>query len=879
MAEQITITPQQPKNKGLDYAWLKQTGISDIQRLSGDIWTDYNEHDPGVTTLEQLCYALTELAYRAELPLEDLLMQKNAEEIDHKRQALFRPESILPCNPVTPNDYRKLIVDRIKSVANVWLTPYPTMTSSNQEQSVKGLYLISVYAPDADECGCDGSDDPEKIKSEVRQLYNRHRDLCEDVEKVEVLTPVLTKVGALVNVTGSKSGNTIMANLLFNIGIFLAPELHRTSLQEKLVVGESTDSILEGPLLLRGLIDNEQMQPKAQCIPVNDIVRAMLQVGDVASVKKVEVWLKQSKQCFSGNDEIPVSISEILKLDTSLKHGQLELPIVLLRNGIEVPVNGVIVQRELNKIWQKYRRTYNLEIQYEKYFSLPSGHYRNLKQYYSIQHQYPDVYGINEYGVAENATTMRHAQAKQLKGFLLVFEQILANYFSQLEHVKDLYSIDPELQHSYFYQYLNTSVPNVEPLLKKGTGLEGYHTGLPLLMQSQDPFVARRNRFLSMMLAIYGQTLETIYVSPRFEGEYEVRLLNAKLMWLYHLVLGTCNRGRAMDYNASTKRNNIAGMQIKTRIQLGMDVFEQRPLNQICSELGVEIVDTNEMATFGRKIEAYSDEIEVDFGQLTGIVLSIDDLTDTNDNTNFISSPSALIGQKVTQEFLGIASSVKNFRIGNYHGQGNVAVLCKSPSPNSEWFFVRQYPDQELAQEAVCVLVNQAHQLNCFSEQLYLAEHILLRYALFQKDCLESLPETRDATNANKSPDNNILYNNMLDNDIFDNSKVTIQGSPEADDFVYDFTMTAVISASPSQLRDSTFRISVHKAVQQNAPANLLIKYCFINARKMCYFEKLYWSWRRALKKQDRAKLVKSSIELKLFLQKNTYFGTDNDFS
>ena len=37
---------------------------STSSELSGRVWTDHNLHDPGITTLEILCYALTDLAYR-----------------------------------------------------------------------------------------------------------------------------------------------------------------------------------------------------------------------------------------------------------------------------------------------------------------------------------------------------------------------------------------------------------------------------------------------------------------------------------------------------------------------------------------------------------------------------------------------------------------------------------------------------------------------------------------------------------------------------------------------------------------------------------------------------------------------------------------------
>ncbi|NBQ69842.1 MAG: hypothetical protein EBU46_13880 [Nitrosomonadaceae bacterium] len=39
---------------GLDFETLRKEAIGKVQELSGDIWTDYNLHDPGVTILEQL---------------------------------------------------------------------------------------------------------------------------------------------------------------------------------------------------------------------------------------------------------------------------------------------------------------------------------------------------------------------------------------------------------------------------------------------------------------------------------------------------------------------------------------------------------------------------------------------------------------------------------------------------------------------------------------------------------------------------------------------------------------------------------------------------------------------------------------------------------
>ena len=47
-----------------DYEYLRKAGQQYIESLAYKLWTDYNEHDPGITILEVLCYAITELGYR-----------------------------------------------------------------------------------------------------------------------------------------------------------------------------------------------------------------------------------------------------------------------------------------------------------------------------------------------------------------------------------------------------------------------------------------------------------------------------------------------------------------------------------------------------------------------------------------------------------------------------------------------------------------------------------------------------------------------------------------------------------------------------------------------------------------------------------------------
>ena len=67
------ISTKGPEKKSMDYEYLRKKGIEFAQTLSGKTWTDYNEHDPGVTILEQLCFAMTDLGYRTNFSIEDIL--------------------------------------------------------------------------------------------------------------------------------------------------------------------------------------------------------------------------------------------------------------------------------------------------------------------------------------------------------------------------------------------------------------------------------------------------------------------------------------------------------------------------------------------------------------------------------------------------------------------------------------------------------------------------------------------------------------------------------------------------------------------------------------------------------------------------------------
>ena len=115
MLTESSLTDTAP-TPALDYENLRLQGMAWLEKLAGSAWTDFNAHDPGITILEQVCYALTDLSYRINFNMEDLLSQDGADTYD----SLYSAQQILVANPVTLLDLRKLVID-VAGVNNAWI--------------------------------------------------------------------------------------------------------------------------------------------------------------------------------------------------------------------------------------------------------------------------------------------------------------------------------------------------------------------------------------------------------------------------------------------------------------------------------------------------------------------------------------------------------------------------------------------------------------------------------------------------------------------------------------------------------------------------------------------------------------------------------------
>ncbi|MCX7099064.1 MAG: hypothetical protein NTV43_14275 [Methylococcales bacterium] len=487
IAQNDPFSAQRPH---FDFQALRREGLKHIGDLSGKIWTDHNAHDPGVTILEELCYALIDLGYRTTLPMQDLLAQprddspKPTEDDSPRHENFFTPLEILSCNPTTVLDFRKLLLD-IDGVRNAWLepaesdaplylylsehleNPKPQCCSADESKTrpnqvaLNGLYNVLIQK--------EINFDEEKLFKSVKEMLSAHRNLCEDFSAIRILQSLEVGICADVDLEDTADAATVYEAIIRAVKGYISPEIVYYTLRELLDKGRAIEDIFAGRPKLgsrsAGFVDTEELEalPFRDKLQGSDLYAAILAVKGVLAVRNLSFHTdgtiegKTIQRVVVSSGSAAVFSLERTCINLQASQGMLFL-------------NKERIHRRLQESGKPRRGLEHLDL------PIPEGRYRKgLADYYSIQHDFPLVYGIGKGGLPNEATPLRKVQAMQLKGYLLFYDQLLANYLAQIGNLRHLFSLQVESKrpgaerHTYFSQDLE-SVPDLERLFPRHPG-------------------------------------------------------------------------------------------------------------------------------------------------------------------------------------------------------------------------------------------------------------------------------------------------------------------------------------------------------------------------------------------------------------------------
>ena len=690
------------------------------------------------------------------------------------------------------------------------------------KKSVILQYLMKIQKADA------------IVKTAVRTLQ-ANRNLCEDCVNVTTIEGEDIAFCFDISLTPGTDFEQVQANVFLIIEEYLNPGIKFFLLKELVDKGFTSDEIFEGPRLSHGFIDtiqlnNTQLREK---IHASDLIGLIMDLDGVQAVSN----FKMTKFDSSGNP-----VAGQTGLSWCMEVTKWHKPVFSeTKSKIIFYKNNFPYLAQPNEVRDTVRFLKSLKIReklkgYADDLPIPSGKYMPIEKYTSIQELFPVTYGIGKAGLPGNAKDDRKAQVRQMRAYLLFFDQLLADFFCQLKNAKSLFSME-NIEQSYYAQFIG-SLKDGESVYTHNSGntnllkslLEGKDkppiVTLPLnpvapapadlkwqqLYEPYETFLERRNSFLDHLMARFAESFND-YVFLMFTLDYEkqkevkidpAQLIKNKLQFLLDYPTIGYERAKAFNY-LPQKQDNLTGKWILDDL-LFWDTDNVSGLEKrICRFGGIDNFNRRYLYTSGN-VRIISQPLNLppfqfSFSTPQGDTLGSGDYTNLNDLN------SALF------IFLDCVLSESNY------------FIQKTASP-VKWFFSvidnegnslavsRNYPTKTQTTEAVSRFIDEFNK-ECDNEGLHLIEHILLR------------PR---APGFGLAP---VCLNK--------------NGDSCGEEDPYSFRISVVLPYWPIHLRSMEFRTYFEDIIRREAPAHTMVKICWVNDQDMRAFEIIYFIWLRTL--------------------------------
>ncbi len=160
-------------------------------------------------------------------------------------------------------------------------------------------------------------------------------------------------------------------------------------------------------------------------------MKTILSVAGVVNIKDLKLTIGDStteNKPFQGRD----GYYPYLKY----KPGNIRL----YRNRELVEVRENVFRFHYYRIKQVANKDFITALYQREDTAMLHGKWRDLKKYHSIQEYFPLAYGLGGNSLPDEAPEERKAAVKQLKGYLMLFEQTLLNYLAQLGNINNFFS-------------------------------------------------------------------------------------------------------------------------------------------------------------------------------------------------------------------------------------------------------------------------------------------------------------------------------------------------------------------------------------------------------------------------------------------------------
>lgn len=663
----------------------------------------------------------------------------------------------------------------------------------------------------------------QKSLAAVCCVLDAHRNLCEDFLSIKTVQPEWVAVCADIEVRKNADLEAVQARVYHEIEQYFNPPINYYTLKELLDEGLCADEIFNGPYVnfaftcsgepvftKPGFIKTEELDASElrRTIYTSDIINLLMDLEEVVSIKNVLM----RKYDANGN---PIGPSQKWCLDITPLHqpvlGIEKSKILFFKGGIPYIAKQREFQNTLKHLRAMARKAAYVEP--NQVLDLPHGTYRQTDQFFSIQNDFPLTYGIGEPGLPAAAINERVAQARQFKAYLTFFDQVLADYLSQLGNLRDLFSLDQnKAWTTYFSRYLG-SIPGVRDLFEDEFYVDKTviqnDTTRTLLTEDEELFIDRRNRLLDHLIARFAEQF-TDYVLMMFSLDGDLiktgkNLIDDKIAFLREYPVISRERHKAFNYRPQDPADlwdtdNVSGLEKRVSRLLGIDDYFRRDL--ACKALFETLFDT-------RKI---GNDFRVEIKSATNTIIF-------KSKELFVSREAALdearkIFPQMCQEQTYAIDSSGGVGQVFYTLQGGGASLRHDELFNDEAGAVQGILDIFDRYDDILYT-----DVACNREGFYLIEHLLLR-PLSDQDKLMGVCLGSDC-----------------------------EFCGEEDP--YSFRISVILPAWPERFNNLHFRSLFERTLREECPAHIHARICWINNEQMMVLDQKYRAWIEVRSQKD----------------------------
>ncbi|MDL5045448.1 hypothetical protein QQ054_05260 [Oscillatoria amoena NRMC-F 0135] len=431
-----------------------------------------------------------------------------------------------------------------------------------------------------------------RILAAAQRKLQAHRNLCEDFYSENALRIEEILLCGDIEITATANPTEVAAAIYHDVAQFLSPQVYFYSLEEMQAKGYNSDEIFDGPALEHGFIDPEELSAteRAKCIHASDIIRIIMDVK--VDGKRPVIAVRNLQIANKPQDNADGSVTEkSVRWCLELAYNQLYVPrlseelskLTFYKDTLPFGYD----EDEMFAALDDLKSTDRTRIHPNPVLDMPvpKGKWRETDDYTAVAEDLPLTYGVNTAGLKfpptdPDALKKREAQANQLKGFLLFFDQLLEGYLNQLTGVKELFSMNKGtdtdgnliFNKTYFTAHPLTSHPNDGHLIADPTTIE---ESLQNAAETPAEFEKRKNKFLDHLLARFcEQFTDYALLAYSIDGpKAGMELIKDKLEFLNLYPEISANRGKAFNAHDAViwNQQNVSGYEKRTSLLSGIN--------------------------------------------------------------------------------------------------------------------------------------------------------------------------------------------------------------------------------------------------------------------------------------------------------------------